>query len=325
MKRIFNLIIIFNLIMGVSSFYAAEKVGTTSFQFLKMAPDARSAAMGNAYVSAINTSEAVFWNPAALRNTSVFDVSISYVDYFLDVNFSSLSLSFPLMNSNTIGILAMMVDYGDMEVTDVLHQGWNADYTRFNPGLTGEVLNPGAKVFGLSFARSVTDRFNFGITVKYVIEDLVREKGTALCFDGGLTYRTGWRSVTLGTSVRNFGPEVKFINESYPLPETFAFGISGYLFSPTNALFMQTGSQSFLISYDLSHPRDYDQQHNFGLEYTFLDFLFIRGGYKFNYDEEGITFGIGVKVSQFRLDYAYDPFGEILQSVHRFTFGYAMN
>lgn len=315
---------IVNLIIGTSFLRGAEKVGTTSFQFLKLAPDARSAAMGNAITSVINTSEAGFWNPAALRKISGLDFSVSYIDYFLDVSISSFALSVPLGGTNTIGLHGMLVNYGEIEVTDVAHQGWNDDYTRFNPGLTGEVLNPGARVLGFSYARSITDKFNFGLTANYIVEDLILKKGTSFSFDGGLTYHTGWRSLTMAASVRNFGPEVTFINESYPIPETFTFGISGYLFSPTSALFTLTGNHHLLLSYDLTHPRDYDQQHNFGAEYSFMDFMFLRGGYKFNYDEEGLALGAGLRIKNIRLDYAFDPFGEILQSVHRFSIGFGL-
>jgi len=231
----------------------------------------------------------------------------------------------PVFDSHTIALYALMVDYGEFEVTDVSSQGWNNDFTRFNPGLTGEVLNPSAKVFGLGYAISITDKFNFGISVKYVEEDLVREKASTVCFDGGLTYSTGWRTVTMAASVRNFGPEVTFIDESYPIPETFAFGISGYIISPSSPIFIESRAHSVLFIYNISHPRDYDQQHNIGTEYSFLDHLFLRGGYKFNYDEQGFTLGAGFKVNEFRIDYAYDPFGDILESVHRFSVGYTFN
>lgn len=309
---------VYNTAMG------AEKVGTTSFQFLKIAPDARSSAMGGAFVSVVNTSEAVFWNPGALAGITGLDISGSYVDYFVDVSISSFSAAIPLFRLGTVGFQASILDYGSIEVTEVASQGWNSDYTRFNPGLTGETINPGSMVFGLSFARSLTDKFNFGLTAKYVTEDLVREKASALVFDGGLTYRTGFRSLILGAAVRNFGPEIKFINESYPLPQTFTFGISGYLISSENSLVAQSPWQKLLFSYDIVHPRDYDQQHTVGVEYTFKNMLILRGGYKFNYDEEGIAFGMGLKIKNIRLDYAYDPFGEILNSIHKVTVGYGL-
>jgi hypothetical protein len=324
MKRLSLQAALLFLLVGISVLSAGEKVGTTSFQFLKLSLDARSAAMGDAAVSTVKTSEALFWNPAGMRRTSGFDISTSYIDYFLDVTLYSGCASLPLGPSSAIGVFAIVVDYGTIEVTDANHLGFNPDWT-YNPGLTGEVIHPTASVFGLSFAHSVTDRLTFGLSAKYLREDLAVAKGSTISFDGGLLYETGWNSLRFGLSIKNFGPEVTFIKESYPVPETFAVGISAYLFSPNEALLMQTTSQSLLFSYDLSHPRDYDQQHHVGLEYALGDFLFLRGGYKINFDEEGLTYGFGVKYSNFRLDYAYDKFGDTLPGVHRLSIGYALN
>ena len=51
--------------------------------------------------------------------------------------------------------------------------------------------------------------------------------------------------------------------------------------------------------------------------------FFLRGGYKFNYDEDGLTLGAGVNVkvagTQIRLDYAYGSFG-IFDYIQRFSF-----
>lgn len=324
MRHLSRQLLLLTLLCALSVASASEKVGTTSFQFLKLSLDARSAAMGDAAVSIVRTSEAIFWNPAGLRRTTGLDVSTSYADYFLDVNLYSGCASMPLGRSGTIGVFAMAVDYGKIEVTDASHLGFNPDWT-YNPGLTGDVIHPTATVFGISYAHSVTDRLTFGISAKYLREDLVTAKGAAISFDGGLIYESGWNSLSFGLSIKNFGPEVKFIKESYPVPETFAVGISAFLFSPTDALLMKTSSQSLLFSYDLSHPRDYDQQHHFGLEYSLSEILFVRGGYKLNFDEEGLTYGVGVKYNNIRLDYAYDRFGGALPGVHRLSIGFALN
>ena len=325
MKSGITIFLICTVFLAFSQLIAAEKVGTTSFQFLKVAPDARSAAMGNAFTSVVNTADAVFWNPAALKQITGPDIAVSYIDYFLDVSLSSVALGFAIADRHRIGLQAIMVNYGEIEVTDLAFQGWNDDYTRFNPGLTGEVINPSAKLFGLSYAVTLTDKFSFGVTGKYIYEDLVRAKTSSFCFDGGLIYDTGWKSVIMAATIKNFGPEVTFINEAYPIPETFTFGISGYLINDKESVIAESGWQSLLVSYDLSHPRDYAQQHNLGLEYGFKNFIFLRGGYKFNYDEEGLTLGLGLNINDFRLDYAYDPFGDILESVHRFSVGYTLN
>jgi hypothetical protein len=324
MKRISILIVLFLLFSGPSPLRAGEKVGTTSFQFLKLSFDARSAAMGDAAVSVVNSSEALFWNPAGLRRTTALDVSTSYMKYFLDVKLFSGSVSLPAGDNYTVGIFAAVVNYGKIDVTDAAHLNFDANWN-YNPGLTGEVITPTASVVGVSLASSVSDKLSFGLSVKYFRENLAIATASAIAFDGGLLYQTGWKSISFAAAIKNFGPEVTFLKESYPIPETFAVGISAYLFSPHDALLLQTGAQSLLFSYDLSHPRDYDQQHHIGLEWGVMDYLFIRGGYKINFDEEGLTYGAGVRLSNFRFDYAYDKFGDILPSVHRFSIGCALN
>jgi hypothetical protein len=50
--------------------------------------------------------------------------------------------------------------------------------------------------------------------------------------------------------------------------------------------------------------------------------FFLRGGYKFNVDEQNYTFGAGLKVpisiAVFTFDYAYSNFSR-LGSAHRFS------
>jgi hypothetical protein len=202
MKRLSKQSITLLLFSAISFLSASEKVGTTSFQFLKLSLDARSAAMGDAAVSTVRTSEALYWNPAGLRRTSGLDLSTSYTDYFLDVNMFSGTASLPLGQSSVVGVFAVVVDYGTIEVTDASHLGFNPDWT-YNPGLTGEVIHPTASVFGVSFAYSVTNRLTFGITAKYLREDLAIAKGSTISFDGGLLYETGWNSLIVHKEFRS--------------------------------------------------------------------------------------------------------------------------
>jgi hypothetical protein len=88
---------------------------------------------------------------------------------------------------------------------------------------------------------------------------------------------------------------------------------------------MDSEINKLLVSYDLSQPRDYGQQHHIGLEYGFRDLLFLRGGYKLNFDEEGLTYGFGINYSGIRVDYSYSDFGEYLNAVHRFSVGFGLN
>ncbi|MYF16254.1 MAG: hypothetical protein F4215_02260 [Gemmatimonadetes bacterium] len=60
-------------------------------------------------------------------------------------------------------------------------------------------------------------------------------------------------------------------------------------------------------------------------EYGLRNLAYIRGGYRFNYDEEGLTAGGGLNLKRdqygISVDYAYIEFGR-LGSVHVVTVGF---
>jgi len=298
-----------------------NKVGTTSFQFLKVVPNAYVSAMGGASAATIFSSEAVFFNPAGLTRTSEIDISASYLDYFLDVNISSFSMAYQINGIGTIGLQAMICNIGDIEETTVANSYVKDDGTFF-PGLTGRVISPNSMVVGLSFARNITNKLTFGLTAKYVREDLVVAHTSAMIFDGGVLYKTGYKSLILGAMLQHFGKEIKYFEKAYPLPQALTIGVSGYLLAPKGAFLMTTTDHKLLVAYDMVQTRDHSQQQHLGLEYVLNDLLALRYGYKFFYDEESVTAGAGVTVKRLSLDYAYNNFGEYLNAVHRFTLGW---
>jgi len=86
---------------------------------------------------------------------------------------------------------------------------------------------------------------------------------------------------------------------------------------------LQRGDSRVLTVAEFTHPSDNSEKVNWGAEYAFHDYLFLRGGYKFNYDTEGMTAGLGVKfpltlskASVARLDYAYQDL-KLLTAAHR--------
>lgn len=299
--------------------FAFEKVGTTSFQFLKVLPGARANALSGAFTTLVDNSESIFWNPAGLVKINNYDFSFQFIDWFLDVKHFSFAAAYNLGDNGTIGLMGIFSDVGEIEVTRVDHLGFIGNV--YNPGLTGEVINPSSFVLGISYAKYVTDKFAFGLTAKFVHENLVVKSTSAIVFDGGLTFNTGFRSIILGASVRHFGQEVKYFDKSYPLPQTFSIGISSNLISPVDPLITSLGDQKVLFSYDMIQPRDFDQLHSIGIEYSFKEMLFIRSGYTFNSDQEGISAGIGVKYQNYRIDYSFNDYGKYLDSVHRVSIG----
>lgn len=312
-------VLIFTLLQLITSanLFAFEKVGTTSFQFLKVIPTARAISMGGAYSTIGIGAESMFWNPAGLTTVGNMDASVSYLDWFMDVAQYSFSVGYTVDGIGTFGIMGMMADIGAIQETKVSYLGYQNGV--YNPGLTGNSFNPKSMVFGISYAKDLNDRFTFGINVKYAYEDLVYYSKGAVIFDGGMLFKTGYKSVVVGASIRNFGSEIIYIDKNYPLPQTLNIGVSSYLFSNDDPLISKLEDHSLLLSTDIIQPRDYDQQYAVGLEYAFSDMLYLRSGYLFYSDNSGINLGAGVSFKSLNFDYAFSNHGDYLGTVHRIS------
>lgn len=309
-----------SLLGWLSPLWSFEKVGVTAFQFLKVTPDARAAALGDAYSAIARGADGLYWNPAAMLLGGRLSLNISYVNYIFDTRHSSLAACYQY-HQYAFGLLASSVSYGEIQVTDVAHLGFLPDGT-YNPGLTGEIINPGAWVIGASFAQYLTNKFAYGLTFKYGCEDMGMGDSTRQqiqMWDFGIVYNTGFRSIRLAATLRHFGPQVKYFDYAYPLPQTMQIGIAADLIGPQVALLGTNSLHHLLVSCELIQPRDYDQQYGIGAEYTLADLLTLRAGYKINYDTEGLTLGGGIRWKNIILDYAYSDYGRYLLGVHRFS------
>jgi len=307
-----------------------NKVGTTIFQFLKVMPDAQSTGMGDAVTSTINNANAVFYNPAGLSDVKSRDLSMSFYKYFYDVKTTALSLAYNIGIVGTLGLHTIFTDIGAIDVTTTEQLVFLEDGT-YNPGLTGETISPKQMVIGFTFAKSLTEKFSFGVSSKYVREDLIMAAADGFVFDFGLKYKTGYKTIQTSVVIRNFGPEVSFKDddpntdnadfEFYPPPQTLVIGVSGDVMSSTNPLIYRSEDQRLRVSLEIVGPRDYGQQYNTGFEWGYKDQLFIRSGYKFNYDTQGLSLGMGVRINNFRGDYSYATYGKYLYNVHRISVG----
>jgi hypothetical protein len=329
------------IVAFLSSMLLAQKVGTSSLQFLKVLPDARGTAMGDAIGSLASGVNAVFWNPAGITRTNGIEISGSLTMWLFDTRQGALAAALPIGDWGVIGLQFQYVDYGSILVTraDQLHFVGSGTDTRYNPGLTGETFTPSTYLVGLTYSKQLTDKFSTGVTAKYVRESLwgsstvsvvgsngvvedVNTYADVLLFDFGLQYNTGYRTVRVSASVQNFGSQVQFAKEGYPAPMAFRIGTAADLFGKNGLLGEATDSR-FTAAFDLFQPNDYMQQMHLGVEYSLVEAIFLRAGYKFYYDN--LTLGAGVLQSlggfPLSIDYSYGSMGDYLPSVHRFSVG----
>lgn len=323
----------------------SQKVGTSSLQFLKVMPTARATAMGDAFVSLASGADAVYWNPAGLTMLENHEITTTLTMWLFDTKQIALAYGLPLGEWGTAGFQFQYIDYGRMDETradavDLIIPPNGEPF--FNAGLTGRSFTPYSYVVGLSYAKQFTDKFSAAVTAKYAMESLwsnevitvvnsvtgektnYKTYADVLLFDFGMLYNTGFRSVKLGVSVQNFGAQVKFADVAHSAPLAFRLGVSANLFGKEGLLF-QDDVNRFTLAYDLFQPNDYEQQMHVGAEYAFSEAIALRGGYKVDYDSEGLTFGGGVHTEisgwPIRVDYSYGKMSEYLNTVHRISLG----
>ncbi|MGH7597365.1 MAG: PorV/PorQ family protein [bacterium] len=320
----------------------AQKVGSTSMQFLKVMPSARATALGEAYAVWATGAEAVFWNPAGLARLDNMEFSTTYINWLFDAQQGALAYALAIRGFGAIGVQVQYVDFGEFEET-TNERPYISDPD--NPGLTGRTFKPFSYLVGISYARDLTDKFSVGLGMKYAHESLfdgqkvtamvrqgVREEvdtwANGLLFDFGIRYNTGYRSIHIGSAVQNFGADVKYAKESNPVPLLFRFGIGTDVIGSNGLLHSGSENNRLSAAFDIFHPNDYAQQMHVGVEYEFASSFALRGGYKFNYDFDGLTLGAGVKHAlegvRLSADYSYGAMGTYLGNVQRISLGIAL-
>ncbi|MBD3290095.1 PorV/PorQ family protein [candidate division KSB1 bacterium] len=181
---------------------------------------------------------------------------------------------------------------------------------------------------GLTYSRQVTDQLQIGGNLRYVEEKLDDATAANWALDIGTVFHTGLKSFRIAMVGRNFGPDVNFAEyderiqlepASVKMPMSFNLGCAYDILENVDG-----NPHLWTVAAEFIHPNDGPEKVNIGTEYSFQDFLSLRGGYRFNYDEEGLTLGGGIKVKTSSLavsfNYSYWAFG-VLGDVNMFSIG----
>jgi len=279
-------ILITILLLGFGLVQAQEfaKVGTSGAQFLKIAVGSRGIGMGEAFDAVCNDASSIFWNPAGLTSIEKNSLVAAHANWLADINYEAAAFA---RNVRGIGVIGVSFGY--------LGSGDIAETTVMQPEGTGNYFNTSNLMLGVSYARALTDKFSIGGNIKYIEEKLENEKATAWAVDIGTLYKTGFRSLRMGITIRNFGPELKFSGTyqdydngswviddrtgapeqkeylPYHMPMTFKVSLAYDAIEQEN---------NFLtLSTDLVHPNDNVERLNLGAEWRLYKIFALRLGY----------------------------------------------
>lgn len=294
----------------------AQRAGTATAQFLKIGVGARASAMGESFVAVSNDASALFWNPAGLVQFKEDQAFISHTSWLVDIRHEFFGVVYHLTTEDALGVSVISLQTDDMPVT-----------TEVQPYEHGSYFRYGDVAVGVSYSRKMTTQFSFGGTIRYMNETLDVLRMSGFLVDFGTYYWTGLGTTRFSAVVSNFGNQmsphgsIALINGStvsqfqeFSPPTAFKFG---FAFEPINE-----DDQKLTASFQLNHPNDNSENLASGMEYEFLRTFFVRGGYRFNVDEQSFSFGAGmaatISVVHMNVDYGYSAFG-ILGGVHRLS------
>lgn len=323
-----NSIIILTLILFLSFFHVGkigaqlipnlggQRSGTAAVQFLKIGVGARAVGMGESFVAVANDASALFWNPAGISAFQKNQLLLSHINWLVDIKHDFIGYVHHLDGTNSIGVSFSALYLDEMQET-----------TEYQPFGTGNYFSFGDIGVGLTYGRKMTDRFSFGITLKYFQETMAEVKMHGMMVDLGTFYWTGFGTSRFAVCVSNFGNQVKptgsYINrdgmkidkfQSFSPPTIFKVGFAAEL--------CQTLTNRLTTSIQLNHPNDNAENVNLGFEYSWREYFFLRSGYKLNVDEEtfsvGAGFNVPMKIIDLAVDFAYSNFGR-LGDVTRFS------
>jgi len=314
MKRIIPvLLLVLIFLIQIEIHAGISKVGQTGFKFLDVSQGARPTAMGEAYTVIGDDAISLFYNPAGIAKVNKrFEISVSITDWISDVSYNSLAAVYNTGKWGVIGLSMLSPDYGPIPGTRVSLESEEGFIE------TGRV-DVGAFSLGIAYARSITEKFSIGAQVKYASQklgssiyevdgEIHENKISSLGYDLGFLFYprfTNLESFGLGMYVANFSPDLRYEEYAFQMPLTFNVGVSMDVLD----LFGEHPDNSFLIAFDVVHPRDFGERFHLGAEYTYNNMVSARMGYKFNYDEEGLTLGIGLYRGGINISYSYGDFG----------------
>jgi len=313
---------------------AYSRVGTAGWQFLKMPTNARTAAMAGIYSSVgYGDANSAFSNPASTADIKNWNVAFNQMNWVADIQFQSFSLVKNLKSLGTVGVNFVFVDYGEMART-INSETFDTQGNRLGvfPVISGlGTFSASDMSIGISYARQITNKLQVGGNLRYLEERLDDAKTSNYTLDIGTMYYTGLKTLRIAMLGKSFGPDAEFTKYDeriqvtpvrVKMPMLFALGAA------IDVLEKRDGSPHHMIlAAEYLHPNDGTDKINIGTEYAFMDMFCLRAGYKFNYDEEGLTLGGGIRYSAmgvtFNIHYAYLDVG-LFKSVNLFSVGLSL-
>lgn len=241
---------------------------------------ARSMAMGGAFTGLADDASAPYFNPAGLAHLDEHQIMAMHAPLFLDSNYNYLSSVNPLGDKwGAVGLSDAMLSSDKFVTRDD-----NNAIIDSNAALRNNALF-------VSYAHKLPFNLAAGTNVKFLQQKVAGYSGSGLGLDLGLMWtmspllRVGWAVANVNS------PSVKLDTSDDKLRPINRFGLASEVYK-----------DKVLITADMTKVEKGDSLFAGGIEFTPHKLFQLRGGYNAN---RSYTFGMGVNLNAFRVDYAF--------------------
>ena len=297
-----------------ASDFSSGAAGTTGSEFLLMDTSARGVAMGGAMTAVTNDSSSIYWNPAGLVHVPRLSTSFMHAQYVGDILYEAASYAQRIDDSSVIGAGVRYLNGGSIAQTDV-NAVQNGTFTPYS--YVAE-LGWGQSIYDLSDSEM---EVSMGVTARAIHTSLGLASANGYGGDFGVQSRFFASAMTydLGLTIQNLGSGQKFDQVRDTMPTRVRFGGA---VSPIKPL---------TLSLEAIAPINDAPSGAFGVEYALEIERGVTGAARAGINTQTyqalgaasiLSFGLGVKLTDFSFDYAFVPMGVLGTAAHRLSISY---
>lgn len=301
-RHLITFICIIGTMLCGSRLFAEGTVGISGAAFLEYATGSRALGMGEAFTAQTDDLNALYFNPASLGSLKYPQLGLFHHELIMESRLENITIAYPIKDGN-IGVANTVFWTPSFDKIDI--NGLDIGDVQFYNGC----LTVG---YGYDF-----DYFYLGASAKYIYQKIDTKLVHSFAMDFGILkgmrmwtpFEAPIRNFHIGLSVLNLGTKVM----DSPLPRLIRLGIS---YKPLNWLGLNVDLMENCIEandlIDFTHGFNESFRVNIGLELSYLELLYLRGGWRFN-NVGTYTVGLGfnyvIKNVSFTIDASFADAG----------------
>ncbi len=311
------------ILLCLFAFQKASASESTGMQFLLTGPSAYNMGISEAHTASLSGSSAIYINPAMLAREETNSATLSYMLWpVTDTQNSFAGVTF-VRDRDAFGLafLSSLID-------DINHYG--------NQPSSEPVGSFAIRYFSIatSYARSFGP-LSFGLTGMYLYEQYLVDDASGVGLNAGINLSIMDDRISLASSLRNLGSMNELRDTSTNLPTLVSFGADIKLLQfSTTALEDEIPFMiSLLGDYNLpineiekvdgSINAQDEGYVNLGLELNISEIIDLRTGYRSGDTQRRFSYGAGVLINEFYINYAFLPYETGFGTAHAISLQYS--